>query len=61
MHTIQINDGSYSLREIYEDGTPSSTATRVHPEIDLIKADSKLCTDPLRELLIQSRTAVREL
>ena len=58
---FQINDGSYSLKEIYEDGTPSSTATRVHPDIDLIQADSKLCTEPLCELLLQCRTAVREL
>ena len=58
---IQINDGSYSLKEIYEDGMPSLSATRVHPDIDLIRADSRLSAEPLRELLVQCRTAVREL
>jgi Ran GTPase-activating protein (RanGAP) involved in mRNA processing and transport len=39
----------------------SLSATRVHPDIDLIKADSRLSAEPLRELLVQCRTAVREL
>ena len=58
---IQINDGSYSLKEILKDGTRLSNFVRVHPDRDLINAEYKVSTDSLRELLLQCRTAVREL